>query len=43
MYCKKLKLDKIKAMMIIYNSQVKNHSKFHKRQEKKLYFCNQWV
>lgn len=39
MICNKKKLDKIEALMIIYNAQVKNKKKFHKRQEKRLYWC----
>lgn len=36
--CNKLKLDKIKAMLIIASSQRKSN---HKRNEKRLYFCEE--
>lgn len=39
MICKKKKIDKIKAMMIIANSQ-KESQKSRKRKEKKYYWCN---
>lgn len=40
MSCKKKKLDKIGAMLIIANAQKKTQKNF-KRMEKKLYFCEE--
>jgi hypothetical protein len=40
MCCKKKKLDKIGAMLIIANSNKKTQKSF-KRKEKKFYFCKE--
>lgn len=39
MNCKKKKLDKIKAMLIISNSSKENHN--HNRQEIRIYWCDE--